>query len=505
MKTRNVKLFSTGIATLLLSVSCSNDFIEQTPTGQVTEANYYKDASQAYAGVVSVYDIMGKHSGGFENMVAMFNAGSDDFYAGGGNAGDGAGIQSFSNYSINEATIPRSFWGDYYQGIFRANTLLSHLEAVPMDEALKSRFRSETKALRGYYYFQLILMFKSIPLITEPLSPEQFLSVEQATREAVWAQIELDLTEAANDPNLPNTLNNTTEGGRLSKGAVKAILGKVYLEQHKNTEAATVFAEVNGTPGGTSQYGYHLLSNFADLWITDNKFNSESILEATHTQKSHALWGDGQLGFNTEGNILNIMMGPRGYAPANGGPDYKSGWSFNPVTVDLYTFMQDDPRFDSTVADLQALVAGGQASYTPGYKDTGYFLKKFMPKNADLSAEAGAPELNYRQNSYVIRLADTYLLEAEALNSTGPRAQALLDAVRARVGLASVPVTPQAVADERRRELAGEGHRFRDLVRTGRAATVLAPRGFVAGKHEFFPIPLLELSNTLIEQDPAYL
>ena len=125
-----------------------------------------------------------------------------------------------------------------------------------------------------------------------------------------------------------------------------------------------------------------------------------------------------------------------------------------------------------------------------------------MPTHADLTDGGGDVVLNYRQNTYVIRLADTYLLEAEALGGTGARAQALLDAVRARVGLASVPVSPDAVANERRLELAGEGHRFRDLVRTGKAASTLP--GFVAGKHEFFPIPLLEMSNTKIVQDPAY-
>src|SRR5690606_21345705 len=112
--------------------------------------------------------------------------------------------------------------------------------------------------------------------------------------------------------------------------------------------------------------------------------------------------------------------------------------------------------------------------------------------------------LNYRQNTYMIRLADTYLLEAEALGATGARAQALLDAVRARVGLPSIPVSLNAIKDERRKELAGEGHRFFDLVRWGDAATKLSARGFVAGKNEIFPIPYQELENTAIVQNPQY-
>jgi hypothetical protein len=95
-------------------------------------------------------------------------------------------------------------------------------------------------------------------------------------------------------------------------------------------------------------------------------------------------------------------------------------------------------------------------------------------------------------------------LEAEALGATGARAQALLDAVRARVGLPSVPVSMDAIKKERRVELAGEGHRFFDLVRWGDAATKLADRGFVAGKNEIFPIPSSELQGTKLVQNPNY-
>ena len=104
----------------------------------------------------------------------------------------------------------------------------------------------------------------------------------------------------------------------------------------------------------------------------------------------------------------------------------------------------------------------------------------------------------------MIRLADTYLMEAEALGGTGARAQALLDAVRARVGLPSVPVSQTAIMNERRAELAGEGHRWFDLVRTGQAASVLAGRGFTPGRDEIFPIPFRELENTNLVQNPNY-
>lgn len=502
MKTRILKLNLIAAAAILSLYSCNDDFLEVKPSGTYLEDNYYKDEAQAYTGVVAAYDVVRKQSGGFENMISILNAGSDDFYAGGGSSTDGAGIQSWSNYTINPTLIPMSYWSDFYQGVFRTNVLLAKLPNVNMDEAVKARFTAEAKALRGYYYFQLVTMFGDIPFYTTNLTASEYYTIQKSPAADVWAQIEADLLAAI--PDLPATLNMATEAGRLNRGAAQAILGKVYLFQHKNTEAAAQFAEVNGTPGSTNQYGNHLLANYADLWIIDNKYNAESIFECAHTNKSNADWSFWGSGYD-EGNSLNVMVGPRGYsASTSAAPNYRTGWSFNPATLDLVSVLNGDPRMDATLANVGGLAASGAAAYSPGYMDTGYFLKKFMPRTTDVTDGGGAADLNFRQNTYIIRLADTYLMEAEALGGQGGRAQQLLDAVRARVGLASTPVSLDAIYLERRKELAGEGHRWHDLIRSNKAATVLAPRGFVAGKHEHWPIPLNETLNTQVTQNPAY-
>lgn len=486
---------------LLAGASCSEEYLNVPNDGQLTETNYYKNESEAFSGLVATYDVLRKNTGGFENMVTMMNAGSDDNYAGGGGETDGAGIQSFSNYTISQFTVPRSFWSDHYQGVFRANILLQKLPDVPMDAAKKDRFAAEAKSLRALYYFNLVRMFGNIPLLTAPVDPVAMYDVLQSTPQEVYAQIEKDLLEAIED--LPMSVPSE-ERGRMTQGSARALLGKVYLTQGKKSEAAAQLAQVNGTPGGTSQYGYKLLSNFSDLWVTDNKFNTESIIEASHTNLSNAGWGNWGSGTD-EGNSASVMVGPRGYTKITAdAPDIPTGWSFSVFTEDLQAAMKNDPRYAATIFDMKALKAAGKADYTPGYKDTGFFLNKFLPTNADITDGAGDAVLNYRKNSYVIRLADTYLMEAEALGGNGPRAQALLDAVRARVGLAPVTVSMDAIKKERRLELAGEGHRFFDLVRWGDAARVLGPRGFVAGKNEVFPIPYQELQNTKLVQNPNY-
>ncbi|KAF2334301.1 RagB/SusD family nutrient uptake outer membrane protein [Flavobacterium daemonense] len=500
MKTKNFKYIYIALAMAALG-SCSEDFVTIDPQGKFDTSTYFSNESECYAALIGTYDPIRKNTGGFENMVAMMNAGSDDFYAGGGGPTDGTGIQNFSTHSLTSIIIPGSFWSDHYQGVSRANILIEKIPAATMDDNKKSRFIAEAKTLRALYYFNLVRLFKNIPLILKPLNTATIYDPEQSTPEAVYAQIEKDLLEAI--PALPNTVDVATEGGRFNKGAAQALLGKVYLFENKKPEAAAVLAQVNGTPGQTNQYGNKLLANFNDLWVVANKFNAESLIEVSHSSAGNSnwdFWGSGR----DEGNSLNVMVGPRGYSKkGNGAPDLPSGWSFSVPTQKLYDFMKNDPRFAATILDVKALKAAGQADYIGGYQDTGYFLNKFLPRTGDVRTGGGAAELNYKQDSYIIRLADTYLMEAEALGS-GPRAQALLDAVRARVGLASVPVTLDAIKNERRMELAGEGHRFFDLVRWGDAAAALSDRGFNAGTDEIFPIPYTELNGTKLKQNPNY-
>jgi len=488
----------------LLMGSCSNDFLEVKPKGTELEENYYRNADEAFAGLVAIYDQVGGTSNGLINKYIALNAASDDHYAGGGSSSDITDIQVWNNYTLNPAVGPQGpLWDRGFSGIFRANALMSKIPEIPMEDNLKSRYMAEAKFLRAYFYFDLVRYFENIPLFSEQISSDEIYNVVQADPADVYALIEQDLNDALEG--LLATVPVETEGGRATKGAAHALLGKVYLQQEKFTLAAAQFSEVNGTPGGTSQFGYKLLDNFADLWNRDIKHHSESIFSVNHTGKAN--WADWECIACAEGNWMNVMYGPRDYSRSStDAPDYIAGWGFNTITPNLVNAMQGDPRFSESIIDIQSLEDNSLISYSKGYDNTGYFTIKYLSLNSQKNV-GGFAEGNYDQNVYDIRLADTYLLEAEALVRGGGdngRAQSLLDAVRLRVGLASVAVSFEAIKNERRMELVSEGHRWFDLVRWGDAPTALADMGFVEGKHEILPIPLLELENTLLEQNAEY-
>jgi hypothetical protein len=165
-----------------------------------------------------------------------------------------------------------------------------------------------------------------------------------------------------------------------------------------------------------------------------------------------------------------------------------------------------------TIIDGNQLKAQG-ATYSEGYQNTNYFIKKFAPLAAEKATD-GEPALNWKTNVREIRLADVYLMAAEAYARAGgndTKARGFLNKVRQRVSLqpvggASGQALLNFIYNERRFELATEGHRFFDLVRSGRAVTELGDQGFTAGKNEVLPIPQTEIDITEgnLKQNPGY-
>jgi hypothetical protein len=501
MKRTNLLYCSILAGVVIGTGACKKSFLDVKPQGTQLESDYYQTPDEAFAGLVAAYNPLSwTVVSSYAPKMVLLTLASDEAYAGGGSNSDNPGMQAWNTYTLAAATpnVPPDLWSRNFTGIARVNTLLSKIGDVPgLTSDLKTRYTAEMYFLRAYYYFDLVREFGNVPLITTVLTQSQWFTQVQAKPADVYVQIEKDLNAAI--PNLPATVDPSTEGGRVTKGAAQALLGKAIIYENNNSrmqEAATDLDQVNTSPN------YHLLPNYADIFNPGNKFNAESIFEVVHTAAAGKGWGNWP---NFDGNVGVQMVGPRGYS----GPTYESataGYGFCPLTLNLVNLLKNDPRYAATIINIDSLSKAGVSSYQAGYQNTGYFVNKFAPLAA-FQGTVGDIPLNWTNDEIEIRLADTYLLEAEALVRGGGdmvRAQSLLDAVRARVGLPSVPATLDNIYNERRLELATEGHRWFDLVRTGQAAAVLGFKGFTANKNEVLPIPLQELNNTKLVQNQGY-
>jgi hypothetical protein len=436
--------------------------------------------------------------------MGLLNAASDDCLAGGSAASDQPAWVAFDNFTLDANRGPQlGLWNKGFAGVYRANLILEKMEKPDIEgltPALKARYAAEVKFLRAFYYFDLVRFFGNIPLIKGPLGADEIYKQPQVTPSAVFAQIEQDLRDAIGTAELPDVVPSP-EFGRVTKNAAKALFGRYLLflnDASKFSEGATLLQEV------ITSGAYNLETNFADIFRPDNEFGIESVFEIAHS----GLQRGGYENFNngTEGSYDVQFFGMRDYV----GPIYANGWSFCPITLDLVNFMKDDPRFSHTIIDGKALQQQG-ATYTKGYQNTDYFIRKYSPL-PEFKATTGEPALNWGYNIKEIRYADVLLMAAELLarSNNEPQAKTYLNLVRKRVNLPDRTSTGQALLDdiafERRMELATEGHRFWDLIRRGQAATVLGPQGFQSNKNEWLPIPQQEIDITEgnLKQNPGY-
>lgn len=498
---KSTSLYSLLAAGLLFgAASCKKSFLDVKAEGTALESVYYSTPAEAFSGLVAAYNPLSwTVVSSYAPKMVLLSIAADECYAGGGSNTDIPGMQAWNTYTLSPATpnVPNDLWSRNFTGIYRANVMLEKTGKVPgLSDDLKSRYIAEMKFLRAYYYFDLVRLFGNVPLITTVLQSDQFFNQLQVKPAEVYIQIEKDLNDAI--PSLPATVPGA-ENGRVTKGAAQALLAKAIIYQNNNgrmQEAATLLEQVNSSPN------YHLLTNYADIFDPGNKFNAESIFEISHTSAAGKGWGNWP---NFDGNVGVQLVGPRSYS----GPVFESnaaGYGFGVIMPELVNDLKNDPRYAATIVNMDSLQAAGYCSYQKSYQNTGYFIRKYAPLAAYQGTVGDIP-LNWPNDEIEIRLADTYLLEAEALVRGGgdlSKAKYYFDQVRGRVGLASLPTTLDNIYAERRLELATEGHRWFDLVRTGKAATVLAGKGFKANKSEYLPIPLTELSNTKLVQNLGY-
>nr|WP_035085129.1 RagB/SusD family nutrient uptake outer membrane protein [Aquimarina latercula] len=483
----NIKLVVVFLALFTIIFSCSDDFVDVASEDENSE-DFFNSEEDYQNALIGAYDLL---QSTYINVM-LGEIASDNTLAGGESASDTPGIQEIDDMMHTPVNAQlRDIWSWMYAGVNRANYIMEFQDKT--DFSGKDEVIAQTRFLRAYYYFELVKWFGDVPLaIDKRILFGEETGIDRSAKEDVYALIEEDLQFAAD--NLPVT---QAETGRVTQGAARALLGKVYLFQDKFTEAADVLDLVIAGP-------YDLVTDYNTIFEQEGENNIESVFEVQYTDVEGAGFGCLQC---SEGNVAVGFNGIRNYS----GPLFDSGFSFNVPTQEVVdAFEVGDIRLDVAILDIDAWAAAQGATFSIGFEHTGYFNRKYIARQGDLNT--GDANLTNPNNYRAIRFADVLLMAAEAHNRKSPsndgQAQTYLNRVRTRAQLPDVTVTGTALADaiyqERRVELVGEGHHFFDLVRTGRAAAEID--GFVIGKHEIFPIPLIEiqLAGNRWEQNPGY-
>jgi starch-binding outer membrane protein, SusD/RagB family len=470
------KIISVGtLASLLLLLSCKKDFIELDPISTVSTDALYKTDKDFKDAVIGIY---GVYQNQYQNMWLFGDMRGDDSWD---ELVKGTAA-AMDNFTINnDDPVINSTWLNYYTIINRANLVLAKIADVDVAVVKnKEGYAAEARFLRALAYFDLVRIYGDVPMVTTLSTIEESYKSGREKTATIYEQIIIPDLLAA-EAQLPPKFTGS-DMGRATKGAAKALLGKVYLTTHDFVKAEAKLQEV-------TTMGYALLPKYNDLFdYTKDEHHNEYIFDIEYEQ------GIG------EGNCFTTNFSPKdpptaAFYGVTGGQNGNN----NPPKSLFELFPAGDLRKDITAANGFTDNNGVFHPLIPTSNDVQTYTKKYMTR---LLASCDS-----RANWKVIRYADVLLMYAEALNENGKTKEALpfLNMVRTRAGLQGYPatLTKEVVREniylERRLELSFEGHRWFDLLRTERALTTMGKFG-MKPYMTVFPLPF---SQVKLINDPA--
>ncbi len=489
----------------ILCIACEKDFLDRQPLVGTAENNFYRTEGDALAAINAAYATLqfemspAPHFRWFWGDIM-----SDDAEKGGSGDNDAPSLAALENFlGPTDTDFLDAEWETNYLGIYRCNIVLEKVPAIEMDTMLRNRILGEARFIRAWYYYNLVTIFGSVPIVDHTLTPSEYLTA-QSSPEEVWEFLEKDLEIAI--PALPlRSQYGGADLGRITKGAAQALLGKAFLYQRQYGQALSQFEDV------VNSLEYDLVPDFGSIFTEGGENNIESVFEINYMNSSGGNWGRNA---QNEGSFTPVFQRARGQF---------AGYGFNIPTQSLVSefFAEgyEDPRLKFTVF-RQGEAMGDRGIFTidatGGYPYEYYSRKNFSSASQD--APFGDPNPNGGVNDRVIRFADVLLMYAECSYHAGNEgeAQQALNRVRARARGTSTGILPEissggeelleAIYRERRIELAMEGHRFFDLVRTDRAESVLGILGYSQATHKVFPIPFNQIlaTNGVMQQNSGY-
>lgn len=541
-------------AGMLLGTQSCKDLLEEVPVSQVgiqylnTPNGFESIVRGAYSSLRDYY--------GTEDAMTLTVFGTDTYTMG----ADGSFkfVNQYTSQIDGRLGVTNNIWNNFYRAINTMNVAIDAADGIAgLDPNIKKRRIAEMKFLRAHHYFILVQMFGPISLLTKGnLVPNK--EYTRAPVKDVYAQIVADLEAAITDLGTP-----TSDYGRATKGAAEHLLARVYLTKgtDKEAKAADDFTKAFTYANNViKNYTYKLLPDFASVFAQGGgEINDEVIFATQYTSdpltngignRTHLYFGmeyDTQAGMQRD--VLNGRPFKR-FMPTT----YMLNTVFDPAmrSIDSRykktfkdTWLSNRPGtftnlFDTSKKSL-TFAAGDTAIYIPGveWTEAQRAAKKYQVLTPSMYRanlfptlqkffDPLRPDRTYEQGSrdfLMFRLAETYLIAAEALIQQGKAADAVpfINAVRRRaawpgkekdIEITAAQATMDFIMDERERELAGEMLRWFDLKRWGNLVERVKkynPDGApnVKDFHVLRPIPQDQIDRTAggasnYPQNPGY-
>jgi hypothetical protein len=245
--------------------SCKKDLLDTAPYDQLGSANMWLTDNLTDLGVNGIYQALRLNYGNPDGYEPY----QTDMWS-------FTGMHRNAQAMMQGTILPNNalfsnYWRGYYEGIIRANDAITNIPVKsPSADIKKARLIAEAKFLRGYFYFKLNEMWRGVPVYLEPVNYDEF-NKPRETEQAVWEVVIKDLTDAINEPTLPNRYpKGNTNFGRATKSAAYALRGKTYLYMGRWNEAAADFAKVE-------EAGHALFPNYRELFREANEQSEEMI------------------------------------------------------------------------------------------------------------------------------------------------------------------------------------------------------------------------------------
>jgi hypothetical protein len=451
------------IGIIIFCTSCSS-FLEEADRSLISYDEFFLEERDAQFAVDAIYSHFDANSFYAKYYWLIPELCSDIGVA---NVTD-PDLQEFSNFTMSPTNkIIESIWSELYAGIQTCNFAIKHIPAAPNAESEKIALLAEARFFRALFHFDLVRFFGDVPLELD------FYATDDQSFEKARLSRDSVLTFLAQEFNaLSEELPESTQG-RPVKVTAQAYLVKAYVLLKDYPNAYLTSRMVLSSLA--------LLDDYADVFKVSQNLNSETIFA---------------ISFNST---------QRGPMNSEALPESLSGEAITRPTayhLDAYDLL--DRRLSTTFGKFEDQV----------------LVTKYWDESLEPSGGETANDLP------LLRLPDIMLLHAEIINevrkSTNAEAIQLMNSIRARARFDGTTIqnilpdlvnmnydqSKEAILLERQRELAYEGYRWFDLVRTGELENKVAlakPSAGVSAAHYLFPIPQREIEkNSLLVQNPGY-